>query len=623
MVEQRYQAVLQVLDGIPVTEVAERFGVARQTVHRWMARYRDGGLDGLADRSHAPRSHPWRISAEVEAVICDLRGSHRRWGSRRLVFELAKRGHPDVSRSTVYRVLVRHQLLEPVPRRRRRDQYRRWERSAAMELWQLDVTASLFLADGRECKVITGIDDHSRFCVIATVVLRATARAVCSAFVTAMQEYGIPGEVLSDNGKQFTGRFGRPRPAEVLFERICRENGITQRLTKPRSPTTTGKIERLHQTLQQELLNVQGPFASIEDAQAAVDAWRKEYNTTRPHQSLAMAFPSARFIRAAPEVLGLRVPAELTRTGKPAPAGDDDPDDAARPSPAFRLAVELDRVVPPSGNLWLAGQQIWLGPAMTGRTVRLWAGLDRVHVLLDGCRVKTLPSRLDARGLVRLAVAGARRAGPPPLPPASGDVIEVEVERTVNASGNVSLGNHMVSAGLPLAGQRVTLRLDGPVAHILSGGILARTIACPVPPEARSRLRGARAGTAQPPRLPEPVVVTRRVSVRGAIMIGGQKIQVGLAHARKIAEVTVEADTCQITVEPGITITAPPAATSGGTKHRTTALRYRQASSEATAASRPACARPLGFAARGPVMYFLNGKYMTEEPECAMWQETR
>ena len=211
--------------------------------------------------------------------------------------------------------------------------------------------------------------------------------------------------------------------------------------------------------------------------------------------------------------------------------------------------------MPPSGNLWLAGQQIRLGPALTGRTVRLWAGLDRVHVLLDGYRVKTLPSRLDARDLARLAAAGARPAGPPPLPPASGDVIEVE--RTVNASGNVSLGDHMLSAGLPLAGQRVTLRLDGPVAHILTGGILARTIACPLLPEARSRLRGARAGTAQPPRLPEPLVVTRRVSARGAIMIGGQKIQVGLAHARKTAEVSVEADTYQVTVEPGITITAP------------------------------------------------------------------
>jgi hypothetical protein len=217
--------------------------------------------------------------------------------------------------------------------------------------------------------------------------------------------------------------------------------------------------------------------------------------------------------------------------------------------------VELDRVVPPSGNLWVAGQQIWLGPAMTGRTVRVWAGLDRVHVLLDGYRVKTLPSRLDARDLARLAEGGARRAGPPPLPPASGDVIEVD--RTVNASGNLSLGNHMLSAGLPLAGQRITIRLDGPVAQILSGGTLARTIACPIPQEARSRLRGARTGTAQPPRLPEPAVVTRRVSARGAIMVGGQKIQVGLAHARKTAEVTVESDTYQIIVEPDITITAP------------------------------------------------------------------
>jgi hypothetical protein len=67
-------------------------------------------------------------------------------------------------------------MIEPVSRRR--DQYRRWERSAAMELWQMDVTASLFLADGRECKVITGIDDHSRFCVIATVVMRATVRDI-------------------------------------------------------------------------------------------------------------------------------------------------------------------------------------------------------------------------------------------------------------------------------------------------------------------------------------------------------------------------------------------------------------------------------------------------------------
>src|SRR5215831_6586301 len=157
VVEQRYHAILEVLSGAPVIEVAERYGVIRQTVHRWMARYRAEGLDGLADRSHAPRHHPWRIPAETEAPICEPRRAHCRWGPRRLVFEMGRRGYPGLSRSTVYRVLVRHQLIEPVPRRKRREQYRRWERPAPMLLWQMDVTASLFLADGRECKIVAGV----------------------------------------------------------------------------------------------------------------------------------------------------------------------------------------------------------------------------------------------------------------------------------------------------------------------------------------------------------------------------------------------------------------------------------------------------------------------------------
>ena len=120
-------------------------------------------------------------------------------------------------------------------------------------------------------------------------------------------------------------------------------------------------------------------------------------------------------------------------------------------------------------------------------------------------------------------------------------------------SGNL----HVLSVGSPLAGQRVTLRLDGPLAHILSGGVLVRTLACPVPGQARTRLRGARAATTQPPRLPGQFTVKRRVSVRGAIMIGGQRIQAGLPHAGKTAQITVQTDTYQITVEDGITIAAP------------------------------------------------------------------
>jgi transposase len=157
--------VLEVGIGVPVTEVAERYGVSRQSVHTWLVRYRQEGIAGLEDRSHRVRNHPWRIAAEIEEAICELRRAHPAWGPRRLVFEMDRRGYGTVTRSAVYRTLVRNGLVEPKSRRRRRKDYRRWERGTAMELWQLDVTASAFLASGAEVKIVTGVDDHSRFCV--------------------------------------------------------------------------------------------------------------------------------------------------------------------------------------------------------------------------------------------------------------------------------------------------------------------------------------------------------------------------------------------------------------------------------------------------------------------------
>jgi transposase InsO family protein len=376
--EQRYRAVLEVGIGVPVTEVAGRYGVSRQSVHAWLVRYRQEGIAGLEDRSHQVHHHPWRIPAGVEELICELRRAHLKWGPRRLVFEMGRRGH-QVTRSSVYRTLVRNGLVEPKSRRRRRKDYRRWERGAAMELWQLDVTASAFLPSGTEVKIVTGIDDHSRFCVLATAVMRATARLVCLAFTDAMRTYGIPEEVLTDNGKVFTGRFHKPGvPVEVLFDKICRENGITHRLTKIHSPTTTGKIERLHQTLQRELLDVHGPFASIEALQAALDAWRTEYNTDRPHQSLGMAFPASRFTPAS-SPLELCIPAQLTAgTGQPkprpapSPLPADSPSAKAAPEPIAgqayhgQPAVEVDRVVPPSGTCGSASSRSGSAPPCPG-----------------------------------------------------------------------------------------------------------------------------------------------------------------------------------------------------------------------------------------------------------------
>src|SRR3546814_1737584 len=112
-----------------------------------------------------------------------------------------------------------------------------------MELWQMDIVGGVRLVDGSEVKIVSGIDDHSRFVISAQVVARATARPTCEALALALRRYGVPEQILTDNGKVFTGRFG-PGTGEVLFDRICRENGIKHLLAAPRSPTTTGKVER-------------------------------------------------------------------------------------------------------------------------------------------------------------------------------------------------------------------------------------------------------------------------------------------------------------------------------------------------------------------------------------------
>jgi transposase-like protein len=98
--EQRYQAVLAVIgEGSTVSEVAGRWGVSRQSVHGWLSRYEAGELEGLADRSHRPRSCPYQMTAAVEVALAELRLAHPSWGPHRLVFELARRGAGPVSES--------------------------------------------------------------------------------------------------------------------------------------------------------------------------------------------------------------------------------------------------------------------------------------------------------------------------------------------------------------------------------------------------------------------------------------------------------------------------------------------------------------------------------------------
>ena len=465
LVELRYQAVLEVVNqGATVTDVAARFGVTRQTVHRWLRRYAVKGLAGLADGSERPVSCPHQMPAVVEARIVELRRLHPGWGPRTILFRLeAERVVPLPGRSSVYRCLVRHGLIEPEARRRKKADYKRWERSRSMELWQMDVVGGVRLVNGWKASIVSGVDDHSRFVISAHVVERATARPVCEALTKAMRAFGVPQEVLTDNGKVFTGRFG-PGSGEVLFDRICRENGIRHILTAPRSPTTTGKVERWHKTMRREFLNGK-VFESIADAQAQLDVWVHEYNYERRHQGIGDVVPWERFRLAAGEPVDPVEPVDepvttrrVGQTGK------------------ISFASELYPV-----GVWLAGETVEVSVA---------DGLVSIHH--RGVLVATHAQRHQPAKQTKALVRKVKAKRPRPRQATVGQ----SVTRKVDSSGNVSFAGASYRVGRAHLRRQVQVAIVGDTVEISAGGELLQVR--PIRHD-RSREHGAFANAAGRP----------------------------------------------------------------------------------------------------------------------------
>jgi hypothetical protein len=175
---------------------------------------------------------------------------------------------------------------------------------------------------------------------------------------------------ILDNGKVFTARFGRGA-GPVLFDRLCAEHGVRHLLTAPRSPTTTGKVERFHKTLRAEFLAGR-VFASLDEAQAALDAWVASYNAERPHQGIGMACPGERFAPRAPEpAASASVLAEL----------------GAPPPERHRRRVSRE------GRLNFADQRYQVGAHFAGETVEVACAGELLEVSHRGVLVASLARR--------------------------------------------------------------------------------------------------------------------------------------------------------------------------------------------------------------------------------------
>jgi hypothetical protein len=219
-------------------------------------------------------------------------------------------------------------------------------------------------------------------------------------------------------------------------------------------------------------------------------------------------------------------------------------------------AIEFDRVVPASGNMWLAGKQLWLGPARAGQTVRFWADCELIHLLVGGARVKTVRSHLSVNDLAHLVAHGAVPAtSASPLPAIDPETTAVEIERTVSPGGIVSLGGRQLLAAEILGGRRVGIRIETATLMFfdLDTRELLRTRPNPLTADQVQRLRGLRPAGPPPRPSVEPIRVQRRASNTGVIMIAGQKVALGRAHQHETVSVLVSETTLAVQLDDGDT----------------------------------------------------------------------
>jgi len=228
----------------------------------------------------------------VEARVLAERDAHPAWGGRKIAARLAHEQGVLLQASTVTDILRRHGRL--TVRARAEHAWQRFERSAPNQLWQMDFKGHLPLAQGRgRLHPLTILDDHSRYAISLEACADELGRTVQARLILAFRRYGLPDQMLMDNG----GAWGTSplathayTPLSVWLLRL----GIRVSHGRPHHPQTQGKDERFHRTLKAEVLQ-RPPFASLAHAQQAFDGWRDVYNLERPHEACGLAPPVSRY----------------------------------------------------------------------------------------------------------------------------------------------------------------------------------------------------------------------------------------------------------------------------------------------------------------------------------------
>jgi transposase InsO family protein len=303
--------------GLPAGDFAALVGLSKHTLYDWKRKFDAQGPAGLLD---APRGGPAgsKLPDLTKRTILLLKQAHPDFGCQKISDLLVRGPALPASPAAVARVL--HEAgyqLEDVPTRPHPDHVRSFERARPNQLWQTDLFTFVLKRHNRRVYLVAFLDDHSRFVVSYGLHASQSTALVLEVLRAGLTNYGVPEEILTDNGSQYVTWRGKSAFSKELDKR-----GIRQLVAAPRRPQTLGKIERFWGTLWRECVAA-AVFLDLGDAQRRIGLFIDHYNFQRPHQGIGGLVPADRFFGAAPEVrrtLQERVAAhalELARHGLP------------------------------------------------------------------------------------------------------------------------------------------------------------------------------------------------------------------------------------------------------------------------------------------------------------------
>lgn len=285
--EEKLEVVRAHQRGVYVKDLQSLFHLSCDTIYRWVRRYEKDGVVGLEAKPPARRRELAPKTAAAQEFVHKLPRS-RPIGVGTAQGLLYRFGFLDLARETVRKILRRDARPPIAPRthpRHKPAKFKRFEAARPNQLWQTDIL-SLMIRGQYRVYVIAFMDDRSRFIVGWGVFRFQTAANVIEVLRAAIEKYGPPREILSDNGRQYYTWRGTGQ-----FDKLLLKLGIRHIRSRPHHPQTLGKVEAFWRTLLGECL-ASVPLSSFEEVEGKIKAYVEKYNYRRTHEGLGKMTPA-------------------------------------------------------------------------------------------------------------------------------------------------------------------------------------------------------------------------------------------------------------------------------------------------------------------------------------------